>query len=131
MKQKIANISILVSDYDEAIDFYTGKLHFELVEDTHLTDTKRWVLVRPPGDGDCCLLLAKAANKEQEMAVGNQSGGRVFLFLHTDNFERDYKNLLANGVEIFREPSDESYGKVAVFLDLYGNKWDLVEPRKL
>lgn len=131
MKQKIANISILVSDYDEAIDFYTGKLHFELVEDTHLSDTKRWVLVRPPGDGDCCLLLAKAANKEQEMAVGNQSGGRVFLFLHTDNFERDYKNLLANGVEIFREPSDESYGKVAVFLDLYGNKWDLVEPRKL
>lgn len=131
MKQKIANISLLVSDYDEAIDFYTRKLHFELLEDTSLSEIKRWVLIRPPGDGNCCLLLAKAANKEQEMAVGNQSGGRVFLFLHTDNFERDYQNLIKNKIQIFREPSEEIYGKVAVFLDLYGNKWDLVEPRKL
>ena len=94
MKQRLAHIAIVVNDYDEAIEFYTGKLQFELIEDTRLSETKRWVLVRPKGSDSCCLLLAKAANEEQASRVGNQTGGRVFLFLHTDNFERDYQNLL-------------------------------------
>lgn len=127
MNQKLAHIAIVVNDYDEAIAFYTQKLHFELVEDTKLSDVKRWVLVRPKGS-ECCLLLAKAANEEQRKAVGNQSGGRVFLFLHTDNFDRDFQNLLDHNIEIVREPSEEGYGKVAVFKDLYGNLWDLIQP---
>ena len=128
MKQRLAHIAILVSDYDEAIKFYTEKLHFNLVEDTRLSETKRWVLVRPKGSNECCLLLAKAANEEQNSRVGNQTGGRVFLFLHTDNFERDYQNLLSNQIEIVRQPQQEVYGLVAVFKDLYGNLWDLIEP---
>jgi len=128
MKQNLANISLVVDDYDEAIQFYTQKLHFTLVEDTVLSETKRWVIVKPPGSS-CGLLLAKAANEEQKSRVGNQTGGRVFLFLHTDDFERDYKNLIANNVTIVREPSEEVYGTVAVFADLYGNLWDLIEPR--
>ena len=126
MKQKIAHIAIVVKDYDEAIEFYTQKLHFNLIEDTVLTETKRWVLVAPKGSAECCLLLAKAANEEQAGRVGNQTGGRVFLFLHTDNFERDYKNLLDNNIAIVRTPKIESYGTVAVFEDLYGNLWDLI-----
>ena len=126
MEQRIVHISILVNDYDEAIDFYTKKLNFELVEDTKLSDTKRWVLVKPRGKGECCLLLAKAVNEEQRMFIGNQSGGRVFLFLNTDNFERDYNNLVENNITIVREPINEAYGKVLVFMDLYGNKWDLI-----
>ena len=127
MNQRLAYITIVVNDYDEAIRFYTGKLHFTLVEDTLLSETKRWVLVKPNGNGNTCLLLAKAANEEQKSRVGNQTGGRVFLFLHTDNFERDYQNLLDNQIEIVRQPQKESYGTVAVFKDLYGNLWDLVE----
>lgn len=126
MNQKLAHVAIVVNDYDEAIHFYTKKLHFDLVEDTRLSETKRWVLVRPPGSEGCCLLLAKAANEEQKSRVGNQTGGRVFLFLHTDNFDRDYQNLIDNNIEVIRTPQKESYGTVAVFRDLYGNLWDLV-----
>jgi len=128
MKQRLAHIAIVVNDYDEAIKFYTGKLHFDLVEDTQLSETKRWVLVRPKGGDSTCLLLAKAASEEQLSRVGNQTGGRVFLFLHTDNFKRDYQNLLDHQIEIVRQPQREEYGTVAVFKDLYGNLWDLIEP---
>ncbi|RXK51005.1 VOC family protein [Aquirufa rosea] len=127
MNQRIAQLSLVVDDYDEAIAFYTEKLGFELVEDTTMSPTKRWVVVKPVGEGSCQLLLAKAANEEQTSRVGNQTGGRVFLFLHTDDFDRDYDRLLQNGVQIIREASVEEYGKVAVFADLYGNLWDLVE----
>ena len=130
MKQRLAHIAIVINDYDEAIKFYTEKLHFDLIEDTQLSETKRWVLVRPKGGDSCCLLLAKAANEEQLSRVGNQTGGRVFLFLHTDNFERDYQNLLDNEIEIVRQPSKEEYGTVAVFKDLYGNLWDMIGPDK-
>lgn len=128
MNQRIVQIALVVDDYDKAIDFYTNKLNFTLVEDTVLSDTKRWVRVRPPGTSDFCLLLAKAANEEQKSRVGNQTGGRVFLFLHTDDFWRDYNNLLAHNITIIREPSSEEYGTVAVFSDLYGNLWDMIEP---
>lgn len=128
MKQKLANIALVVRDYDEAIEFYTQKLHFDLIEDTELSPTKRWILVRPKGGEGCCLLLAKAANEVQQKSIGNQTGGRVFLFLHTDDFDRDYQNLLENKIKIIREASVETYGKVAVFEDLYGNLWDLIEP---
>jgi catechol 2,3-dioxygenase-like lactoylglutathione lyase family enzyme len=128
MNQKIAHIALVVDDYDKAIKFYTEKLNFNLIEDTVLSDTKRWVLVAPKGSSGCCLLLAKAANQEQISRIGNQTGGRVFLFLHTDNFQRDYQALLQKGVEIIRTPSVEPYGTVAVFQDLYGNLWDLIEP---
>jgi catechol 2,3-dioxygenase-like lactoylglutathione lyase family enzyme len=128
MNRYIAQIAIVVADYDEAIQFYTKKLNFTLVEDTVMSDTKRWVLVRPTGNSGTCLLLAKAANAEQQSRVGNQTGGRVFLFLYTDDFWRDYKNMQAAGVEFVREPADEVYGTVAVFKDLYGNLWDLIQP---
>lgn len=127
MNQKLVHIAIVVNDYDEAIAYYTQKLHFELIEDTQLSEVKRWVLVRPKGS-ECALLLAKAANEEQKKAIGNQSGGRVFLFLHTDNFDRDFANLLKHRIEIVRQPQTEEYGKVAVFKDCYGNLWDLIEP---
>jgi len=130
MKQKIAHISLVVDEYDKAIEFYTQRLHFNLIEDTKLTETKRWVLIAPPGSAGCNLLLAKAANDEQFSRIGNQTGGRVFLFLYTDNFQRDYQNLLNNKIKIIREPVTESYGKVVVFADLYGNLWDLIEPSK-
>lgn len=128
MNQRIAHISIVVRDYDEAISFYTAKLHFTLVEDTVLSETKRWVRVAPKGTGGCCLLLAKAVGPDQESRIGNQTGGRVFLFLHTDDFAGDYQNLLDHQIKIVREPAVEPYGRVAVFEDLYGNLWDLVEP---
>lgn len=128
MKQQIAHIAIVVKDYDEAIRFYTTKLNFTLVEDTVLSETKRWVLVRPPGSEGCGLLLAKAANKEQEGRIGNQTGGRVFLFLHTDDFWRDYNRMIAEDIKFVRQPSKEQYGTVAVFEDLYGNLWDLIQP---
>lgn len=128
MKQRLAHIAIVVKDYDEAIKFYTEKLHFDLAEDTKLSETKRWVLVKPKGTESCCLLLAKATNEEQASRVGNQTGGRVFLFLHTDNFERDFHNLIDNNIEIVRQPTKEVYGTVAVFKDIYGNLWDLIEP---
>jgi catechol 2,3-dioxygenase-like lactoylglutathione lyase family enzyme len=132
MKQFISRFTLVVRDYDEAIEFYTQKLHFELLEDLAMSDTKRWVRIAPPGyqEGNCEILLAKAVGEEQEQAIGNQSGGRVFLFLYTDDFDRDYQNLLDKEISIFREKSVESYGKVAVFKDLYGNLWDLIEPAK-
>jgi catechol 2,3-dioxygenase-like lactoylglutathione lyase family enzyme len=129
MNIRIAHITLLVDDYDKAIDFFTRKLNFKLVEDTKLSDEKRWVLVKPQGSENCCLLLAKASNDEQKRSIGHQSGGRVFLFLQTDNFRRDYQNLIDNGIRIVREPKSEDYGTVAVFEDLYGNLWDLIEPR--
>jgi catechol 2,3-dioxygenase-like lactoylglutathione lyase family enzyme len=128
MKQSIAHIALVVNDYDEAIAFYTNKLHFTLVEDTVLSATKRWVVVAPPGSQGCSLLLAKAASDVQGSRVGNQTGGRVFLFLHTDDFARDFQNLVNNGITIVRQPAAEPYGTVAVFADLYGNLWDLIEP---
>jgi len=131
MKQRLAHIAIVVNDYDEAIKFYTEKLHFDLIEDTQLSETKRWVLVGPKGSNECCLLLAKATNEVQRSRVGDQTGGRVFLFLHTDNFERDYQNLMDNKIEIVRQPAKEEYGTVAVFKDIYGNLWDLIEPGEL
>ena len=130
MEQNIEHVALIVDDYDQAIKFYTENLHFKLVEDTVLSDTKRWVLLAPKGSKGCCLLLAKAANKKQKSRVGNQTGGRVFLFLHTDNFQRDYQNLLDKGIKIVRGPAIEPYGTVAVFADLYGNLWDLIEPVK-
>ena len=130
MKQYLAHIALVVDDYDEAIDFYTQKLDFDLIEDTELTETKRWVLVKPKGSQECCLLLAKAANDEQKTSIGNQTGGRVFLFLYTDDFWRDFNRYRERGVVFVREPLTESYGTVAVFKDLYGNLWDLLEPKK-
>jgi len=128
MSQRLAHIALLVKNYDEAIEFFTGKLHFNLIEDTSLSETKRWVLVSPPGPAGCNILLAKAVNEDQMSRVGNQAGGRVFLFLYTEDFQRDYQNLKDKGIKIIREPSVETYGKVAVFSDLYGNLWDLIEP---
>jgi catechol 2,3-dioxygenase-like lactoylglutathione lyase family enzyme len=128
MKQNIAHITLVVGDYDDAIEFYTTKLNFTLLEDTVLNDTKRWVLIAPKGSHECSLLLAKAATAEQRARIGNQTGGRVFLFLYTDNFKSDYENLLNKEITIIREPVTETYGKVAVFADLYGNLWDLIEP---
>lgn len=129
MKQRIAHLALVVKDYDDAIAFYTQKLNFKLIEDTPLTPEKRWVLVSPPGDEGCCLLLAKAANDEQRKSIGNQTGGRVFLFLYTDDFWRDYNQMNDRGIEFVRPPKEEEYGIVAVFKDLYGNLWDLLEPK--
>jgi catechol 2,3-dioxygenase-like lactoylglutathione lyase family enzyme len=128
LKQHIAHIALVVDDYDKAIEFYTKKLNFNLIEDTVLSESKRWVLVSPKGSSECKLLLAKAANEEQKTRVGNQTGGRVFLFLYTDNFERDYNEFTLKGIEFVRQPSKERYGTVAVFKDLYENLWDLIEP---
>jgi len=128
MNQRLGYITVLVDDYDKAIDFYVNKLHFTLVEDSVISETKRWVLVRPACENSCCLLLAKAANDQQKSMIGNQTGGRVFLFLLTDDFERDYRNLIDNGIAIEREPKVEAYGTVAVFRDIYGNLWDLIGP---
>jgi len=128
MNQHLSLISLLVHDYDEAIAFYVGKLNFTLVEDTVMSEAKRWVIVRPSGNGITSLLLAKAANDEQKSRVGNQTGGRVFLFLHTDDFERDFESMKKQGIEFVRGPVKEPYGMVAVFKDLYGNLWDFIEP---
>jgi catechol 2,3-dioxygenase-like lactoylglutathione lyase family enzyme len=127
MKQSIAHIALVVGDYDEAIEFYTEKLDFTLIEDTPQSETKRWVRVAPRGSEECCLLLAKGVGDEQRSRIGNQTGGRVFLFLKTDDFWRDYESLRQKGVTFVREPKTEDYGTVAVFADLYGNLWDLVE----
>ncbi len=128
MKQRLAMITLLVKDYDEAIYFYTDKLNFQLIEDTDLGDGKRWVVVRPKGKNCASLLLAKAGNSKQHTQIGQQSGDRVFLFLHTDNFYRDYRAMSSSGVEFLEEPRTEPYGVVVVFKDLYGNRWDLLEP---
>jgi catechol 2,3-dioxygenase-like lactoylglutathione lyase family enzyme len=127
MKQEIVHIALVVKDYDEAITFYTEKLQFRLVEDTALSETKRWVIVSPKGSSACQLLLAKGVGDQQLASIGNQTGGRVFLFLQTDDFWRDYEDFKARGVEFVRGPSEEEYGTVAVFGDLYGNLWDLIQ----
>ena len=130
MKQSLALVAIVVRDYDEAIDFYTRVLGFTLVEDTYQPEhDKRWVVVSPPEAKESRILLARASNDEQHAHVGNQTGGRVFLFLHTDDFRRDYERYRAAGVEFVRPPTEQPYGTVAVFKDLYGNLWDLVEPK--
>ena len=131
MERMLGQISILVRDYDEALAFYINKLGFELIEDTQLTSAKRWVVVAPKNSAGkgCNLLLAKASNTLQENFIGNQTGGRVFLFLYTDDFKRDYDQLIKNEVKIIRPPSQEAYGQVLVFSDLYGNLWDLIEPK--
>ena len=128
MKQSIVHVALVVRDYDEAIEFYTKKLHFELVEDTYQPDQdKRWVVVSPPGSNGTTLLLARASKEQQESFIGNQSGGRVFLFLNTDDFWRDYNEMISRGINFVREPRNEPYGMVTVFEDLYGNLWDLLQ----
>jgi len=128
MKQSIVHIALVVRDYDEAIEFYTNKLHFTLVEDTYQPEQdKRWVVVSPPGSTGTTLLLARASKPEQDPFVGNQAGGRVFLFLNSDDFWRDYSDMVGNGIKFIREPKNETYGTVAVFEDLYGNLWDLLQ----
>ena len=127
MTQHISAVTVVVPDYDQALDFYVGVLGFELIEDTPLTPQKRWVLVAPPGAADCRLLLAKAASPEQARAVGRQTGGRVFLFLATDDFDGDHERLQSAGVDFVERPRNEPYGTVAVFRDPFGNLWDLVE----
>lgn len=130
MKQSIVHIALVVRDYDEALDFYVKKLNFELIEDTYQPEQdKRWVVVAPPGGSGTTLLLARASKPEQEPFVGNQTGGRVFLFLNTDDFWRDYNAMLAKGITFIREPKQADYGMVAVFEDLYGNLWDLLQFR--
>jgi len=127
MKQQIVHLALVVDDYDEAIKFYTEKLNFDLIEDTPQSETKRWVLVAPKGEHGCQLLLAKGVGDEQRSRIGNQTGGRVFLFLQTDDFWRDYNDFVAKDIEFARPPKVEEYGTVAVFKDLYGNLWDLIE----
>ncbi|MBU3093220.1 VOC family protein [Clostridium sp. CM028] len=128
MIQSIVHIALVVKDYDEAIEFYTKKLHFTLIEDTYQEDQdKRWVVVSPPSSSGTTILLARASKPEQLSFIGNQAGGRVFLFLGTDDFWRDYNEMIAKGIEFVREPKEQSYGTVAVFKDLYGNLWDLVQ----
>ncbi len=130
MPQRIAHVALLVKDYDEAIDFYVNKLDFVLLEDTKLSETKRWVIVAPAGAAGCSLLLAKAADEKQAASVGNQTGGRVFLFLFTDDFKRDYRKLKERSINFIRPPQEFDYGTVAVFEDLYGNLWDLLQPNE-
>ncbi|HNK64024.1 MAG TPA: VOC family protein [Anaerolineales bacterium] len=129
MSQTIAYATYVVCDYDEAIAFFVDQLQFELFEDTPLGEGKRWVRISPRGNGRFALLLAKADDPEQERAIGNQTGGRVFLFLHTDDFRRDHEGMKSRGVQFLEEPRNEVYGTVAVFVDLYGNKWDLLQPK--
>ncbi len=130
MSRKIGAFTLVVKDYDEAIQFYVSTLNFTLIEDTQLDDHKRWVIISPSKNNETNILLAKAATPEQEKAIGNQTGGRVFLFLYTDDFWRDYNDMKAKGVIFIEEPREEIYGTVVVFEDLYGNKWDLIESKK-
>lgn len=127
---EIRQISLLVRDYDEAIEFYTKKLGFSVIGDTRISDEKRWVVIAPSPVSPVNLLLARAVNADQESHIGNQTGGRVFLFIYTDNFEETYNLFLKNGIEFVQKPRDEDYGRVVVFKDLYGNKWDLIEKKK-
>ncbi len=130
MLQTLAQIALVVDDYDDAIRFYVDKLNFVLVEDTPLSEMKRWVRIAPPGSSGCQLLLAKAADDEQRSRIGNQTGGRVFLFLNTDDFWRDFNQMTQKGIRFVRKPANQPYGIVAVFADLYGNLWDLIGPQR-
>ena len=130
MHQRIAHIALVVKDYDEAIEFYTQKLDFTILEDTQIDENKRWVMIAPSGATECCLLLAKATNERQAESVGNQTGGRVGFFLFTDDFTRDYNKMKERDVRFVRPPTEFEYGTVAVFEDLYGNLWDLIEPNE-
>lgn len=131
MLQSIVHIALVVRDYDEAIDFYTNRLHFTLIEDSYQPEQdKRWVVVTPPGSHGTTVLLARASKPEQETFIGNQTGGRVFLFLGTDDFWRDYREMQERGIRFVREPKEADYGTVAVFEDLYGNRWDLIQFRE-
>ncbi|MBI5727051.1 MAG: VOC family protein [Ignavibacteriales bacterium] len=130
MQQKIGSFTIVVKDYDEAIEFYTKKLSFKLLEDTDMGGGKRWVIVAPQGPDGCTILLAKATTTEQMNAIGNQTGGRVFIFLYTDDFWRDYEKMQKNGIEFTEKPREEDFGTVVVFKDLYGNKWDFIARKK-
>jgi catechol 2,3-dioxygenase-like lactoylglutathione lyase family enzyme len=130
MQQTIGHVALVVRDYDEALEFFTGTLNFRVVEDTRMSKDKRWVLIAPPGSQGTNLLLAQAATPEQKSRIGNQTGGRVFLFLHTDDFWRDYNEMTARKVKFTRPPAEEPYGTVAVFKDLYGNQWDLLQLKK-
>jgi len=131
MRQTLGHVVLVIRDYDEALAFFTGTLNFKVVEDTGLSADKRWVLVAPPGSEGTSLLLARAATPEQTSRIGNQTGGRVFLFLHTDDFWRDYREMTARKVKFIGPPREEDYGTIAVFEDLYGNKWDLLEPIRI
>ncbi|MEM6378399.1 MAG: VOC family protein [Bacteroidota bacterium] len=128
MHQRIAHIALVVKDYDEAITFYTQKLGFQLIEDTKIEDEKRWVMIAPPGARECCILLARAVNERQAASIGNQTGGRVGFFLFTDDFWRDFNQMQERDIKFIRQPTEFDYGIVAVFEDLYGNLWDLIEP---
>jgi catechol 2,3-dioxygenase-like lactoylglutathione lyase family enzyme len=128
MVKHLAHVTLLVDDYDKAIEFFQHSLYFTLLEDTAISETKRWVLMAPRGAKECAILLAKATDDEQICRIGNQTGGRVFMFLHSDNLQRDYQTLLDNKVRIVQPPRKESYGSVFVFKDLYGNLWDMIEP---
>ena len=131
MKQSIVHIALVVKDYDDAIEFYTKKLNFTLLEDTYQAEQdKRWVVIAPPGSTGTTILLARASNEEQENFIGNQCGGRVFLFLNSDDFWRDYNDMIAKGIVFLREPKEQEYGTVAVFEDLHGNRWDLLQLNK-
>ena len=130
MYQRIAHIALLVDNYDDAIEFYTQKLDFQVLEDTRLSEEKRWVMIAPKGAKECCLLLAKAANERQTKSIGNQTGGRVGFFLFTDDFWRDYDKMIYRQIHFVRPPETFPYGTVAVFEDLYGNMWDLIEPNE-
>ena len=130
MYQRIAHVAMVVRDYDEAIEFYTQKLDFTLIEDTKLDEKKRWVVVSPPGAKECSLLLAKAANETQEQSIGHQTGGRVGFFLFTDDFWRDYHKMVDRKINFVSSPTEYEYGTVAVFQDLYGNLWDFIEPNE-
>jgi catechol 2,3-dioxygenase-like lactoylglutathione lyase family enzyme len=131
MRQTLGHVVLVIRDYDEALAFFTGTLNFKVIEDTGLSADKRWVLVAPPGSEGTSLLLARAATPEQTSRIGNQTGGRVFLFLHTDDFWRDYREMTARKVKFIGPPREEDYGTIAVFEDLYGNKWDLLEPIRI
>ena len=129
MIKSLAHVALLVDDYDKAIEYYRYTLNFTLLEDTKLSDTKRWVLVSPEGKGGCSILLARASDEEQRNRIGNQTGGRVFLFLYSDNLQSDYQTLLDNKIRIIHPPRSEPYGSVLVFQDLFGNLWDMIEPK--
>ncbi|MGB3130300.1 MAG: VOC family protein [Saprospiraceae bacterium] len=130
IKRDIFQFAVVVPDYDQAIDFYTKKLNFILKEDTQLSESKRWVVISPSSNASCSILLAKAANQKQIDSIGNQTGGRVFIFLHTDNIEQEYQNMISHHIKIVRDISTEAYGKVFVFEDIFGNLWDVIEPFK-